>query len=293
MNSTAQAPGGMDKRTRLPLLFAFSLCLLFSTALRAADQSPTPLHLEWALDNTKREATLYLPSTAKDSPTPLLFVFHGHGGTSANASRSMPFHTLWPEAIVVYPQGLNTPGRLTDKEGKAPGWQAAPGEQSDRDLKFVDAVLASLKRDYKIDEARIYATGHSNGGTMTYVLWSARPEIFAAFAPSATALSMFSPALDLSAAENHLQQPLRPLLHIAGQKDPLVKFQWQQATFDRLRKLYKASAPTHPTSDENFTVYASTDPATPPLATYIHPGAHTYPKGIQPLVVQFFKDHPR
>ena len=30
------------------------------------------------------------------------------------AARGMAFHNVWPEAIVVYMQGLNTPGRLTD-----------------------------------------------------------------------------------------------------------------------------------------------------------------------------------
>ena len=98
-------------------------------------------------------------------------------------------------------QGLNTPGALTDTEGKKPGWQKTFGDQDDRDLKFFDAVLATLKKDYKVDEKRIYATGHSNGGGFTYLLWAARGEVFAAVAPcAAAALIGTIPPDDLPAA---------------------------------------------------------------------------------------------
>ena len=46
-------------------------------------------------------------------------------------------------------------------------------------------MLARLKTDYKVDDKRIYSTGHSNGGGFTYLLWAARGDVFAAFAPSA------------------------------------------------------------------------------------------------------------
>ena len=53
---------------------------------------------------------------------------------------------------MVYPQGLNTPGKLTDPEGKKPGWQHGPGAEGDRDLKFFDAMLAEVRGDYKVDD---------------------------------------------------------------------------------------------------------------------------------------------
>ena len=108
------------------------------------------------------------------------------GKRPADAARSFGYHTLWPEAIVVYMQGLPTPGK-TDPDGKQPGWQRLAGDQQDRDFKFFDAVLADLKKDYKVDAKRVYATGHSNGGGFTYLLWSTRGDIFAAMGPSAAA----------------------------------------------------------------------------------------------------------
>ena len=58
-------------------------------------------------------------------------------------------------------------------------------EQGDRDLKFVDAILKTLREKYKVDDRRIFATGHSNGGGFTYLLWAARGKELAAIAPVA------------------------------------------------------------------------------------------------------------
>lgn len=143
---------------------------------------------------------------------PLVFGFHGHGGKASSAARKFELHRLWPEAVVVYMQGIPTPGKLTDPKGKKDGWQHARGEQGDRDLAFFDAVVKQFRDEYKIDESRIYSTGHSNGGGFTYLLWATHPDLFAAIAPSAAggrAIRREKPA------------PL-PVMHFAGRNDPLV-----------------------------------------------------------------------
>ena len=147
-----------------------ALLLFAGNSVSAADNLT---RMEWKVDGVAREALVYAPATAKTDPSPVVFAFHGHGGTMKYAANKFAYHKHWPEAIVVYMQGLNTPGALTDPEGKLPGWQKTFGDQGDRDLKFFDAVLATLKKDYKVDEKRIYATGHSNGGGFTYLLWAA------------------------------------------------------------------------------------------------------------------------
>src|SRR4029079_10010630 len=96
---------------------------------------------EWTIDGTTREALVHIPAASAPKPYPLVFAFHGHGGSMQNAATMFDYHHVWPEALVVYMQGLNTPGRLTDPEGKKPGWQSAAGFQGDRDLKFFDADL--------------------------------------------------------------------------------------------------------------------------------------------------------
>ena len=166
----------------IPRLVAGALLVVTLSELRAADALT---RREWQVDGVVREALVYVPPKARTAATPVIFAFHGHGGTMNHAARTFGYHTLWPEAMVVYLQGLKTPGSLTDPEGKKSGWQSRLGDQGDRDLKFFDAVLTTLKQEYRVDEKRLYATGHSNGGGFTYLLWAARGDQFAALAPSA------------------------------------------------------------------------------------------------------------
>jgi len=182
----------------------------------------------------------------------------------------------WPEAISIYMQGLNTPGRLTDPDGKAPGWQKFAGDQKDRDLKFFDAVLARLKHDYKVDEKRVFSTGHSNGGAFTYLLWEERGDVLAAVAPSAGV-----------PAEGVSKLKPKPVMHIAGEKDPLVKFQWQQRAIGAVRKINGCETEGKPWG-KDCTIYSSTNGT--PVVALIHPGGHTVPAGGQELIVKFFKE---
>jgi polyhydroxybutyrate depolymerase len=230
------------------------------------------------MDGAVREALVYVPPQARTNPAPVVLAFHGHGGSMQNAARSFSYHSLWPEALVVYMQGLNTPGRLTDPEGRKAGWQHAAGDHGDRDLKFFDAVLASLSQDYKVDAKRIYATGHSNGGGFTYLLWAKRGHRLAAVAPSAAA-----------AAATLLHLKPKPVLHIAGEQDALVKFAWQQRTMDALRKLNRCGEGRPWEEERGCTLYPSSLGA--PVVTFIHPGTHRFPAAAPAIVVKFFKQH--
>ena len=234
--------------------------------------------MEIQVDGVQREALVFVPAAAKEKATPVVFVFHGHGGNSRNAARSFALDRHWPEAISVYMQGLNTPGQLTDPEGRRPGWQSRPGDQGDRDLRFFDAILARLRADYQVDARRIYATGHSNGGGFTYLLWAERGEVCAAVAPSAAA------ALRQSAKFKP-----KPVMHLAGENDPLVKFAWQKLTMEALRKLNGCDPEGEPW-DKLCTIYPSKIGT--PLVTFIHPGGHQFRRDAPPLIVKFFKQHP-
>lgn len=127
-----------------------------------------PARRDWTIDGVKREALVHAPANAKEKAAPVVFGFHGHGGSMQNAARSFRLHELWPEAIVVYMQGLNTPGRLTDPEGKKPGWQSRVGDQGDRDLKFFDAVLAGLKKGYALAKTSSMRHGSQTGKTRAF-----------------------------------------------------------------------------------------------------------------------------
>ena len=212
----------------------FLALLLFVSLFARGAVAEGLRQLDFTVAGEPRSALVYLPVSTGTNGAPVVFVFHGHGGNARQAARSFGIERHWPEAIVVYMQGLNTPGRLTDPQGKQPGWQSAVGDQGDRDLKFFDAVLARLKQANQVDAKRIYATGHSNGGGFTYLLWLARGDVFAAVAPSA------------AAATYARQLKPKPALHLAGESDPLVKFAWQELTMAAVRKLNGCAATGEP-----------------------------------------------
>ena len=248
--------------------------VLVAASCFAAELQPR----EWTVEGVKREALVWIPDVIPANGCPLVFAFHGHGGNMRNAARSFRMHEVWPDAMVVYMQGLPTVGQLTDPEGKRNGWNADPNDSANRDLKFFDVVVESLKG--KFDLTHVYSTGHSNGGSFTYCLWAARGDRFAAVAPSGA----------LSVAAMKLMKP-KPVLHIAGQTDPLVKFSWQEKMmqFDRRLNGCGAGEPWASSGDLTGTLYPSATGT--PVVTLIHPGGHNFPKEAPELIVRFFKEH--
>ena len=235
--------------------------------------------VELSVDGVPRAAYAYIPADSAKTPRPIIFAFHGHGGSMRTAARQFECEKYWPEAIVVYPQGLNTPRKLTDPEGKKTGWQGGIGDMADRDLKFFDALLAYLKSNYSIDEKRIYSTGHSNGGEFTYLLWAARGELLAAVAPIAAVLGDREDLKKLSP---------KPVFHVAGRNDPLVRYAWQERMLNYIKGL-NGCAEGIRGSGEYITEYPSARGA--PLFTFVHDGGHELRSDAIPPIIRFFKEN--
>ncbi len=236
---------------------------------------------DWMVDGEARKALVWHPEATNSTAPALVYAFHGHGGNMRNAARSFRMHELWPEAVVVYMEGLPTPGQLTDPEGKKNGWNSKPDDPANRDLRFFDAVHASLLGQF--DTNRVYSTGHSNGGGFTYCLWAARGDLFAAMAPSASAASRSSLGLTP-----------KPALHVAGTNDTLVKYAWQELMMRHVRNVNGCAAEGEPwASAGNLvgTLYPSKIGT--PFVSLISPGTHKYPSEAPALIVRFFKEHTR
>jgi polyhydroxybutyrate depolymerase len=251
----------------------------FSTSIAAPADPVTLTERQWKVDGVERTGLVYAPATATTRQTPLLFAFHGHGGTARYAANRWQYERLWPEAIVVYLQGLPTSGALTDPQGKLPGWQSRAGAEGDRDLKFFDTVLASLKKEYTVDTKRIFVTGHSNGGGFTYLLWAERGDTFAAVAPAAAFTR------DVAALKP------KPAMHIAGENDQLVRFPIQQRMMESVRKINRCDADGKAWAKSGAlvgTLYSSSQGT--PFVSVIYPGPHMLPEGVPALVVKFFKE---
>ena len=227
--------------------------------------------IRWQVDGVTREAVVYAPTASRgEAGVPLVLSFHGYGDDMQNFQHTN-VHVAWRDAIVVYFQGLETRGGLL-------GWQVELGG-GNRDLKLVDVALASLRESHNVDDDRIYATGYSNGGMFTYLLWAERPGVFAAYAPVAARLRpSVRPA-----------QP-KPLFHVAGDRDQVVRFADQEAAIEVAIEVNGVRATTTGCGD-GCTVYGPGTPA--PVMTWIHAGAHVYPRGTSERIVSFFREHSR
>ncbi len=235
--------------------------------------------MTWNVDGVKRVATVFGPApNIRDGLHPLVFVFHGHGGTMQTAAQGAHIQTLWPEAIVVYPQGLPTKTKV-DPQGLYPGWQivANQAEVGNRDLKFFDAMLTTMRLTFTVDDARIYSTGFSNGATFSYLLWAERAKVLAAFGIVA---GRMWPPTQLTES--------RAVLVIAGETDQVLPFAQQQQAIAADRQVDIANGPGQPCGS-GCTLYVSTTHT--PVVTRIHPGGHVYPLWAPPAIVEFFKTH--
>lgn len=233
--------------------------------------------LTLSVDGIQREALIYLPDDKSDILRPVIFAFHGHGGTMRLAAEKFSCENYWPEAIVIYPQGLKTPGTLTDPRGMQSGWQNSIGDMADRDIRFFDELLQYLNHAYTIDQTRIYALGHSNGGLMTYILWAARGDVLAGIASISAILG--------SAKDRALLTP-KPVFYVAGRNDPLVKYEWQVHMIEYIKKV-NGCGNGEQGETEGITIYPSLRGT--PLVTYIHNGGHEVPEGIMADIIGFFK----
>jgi predicted esterase len=124
-----------------------------------------------AVDQQLQPYRLFLPESYDGSKSvPLVVALHGMGGDE-NSMFDSYGGTLKREAArvgfaVVCPKGRDT----------ASMYRGAAGQD-------VMDVLAEVRRDYKIDDKRIYLMGHSMGGFGTWSVAMDHPGVFAALGP--------------------------------------------------------------------------------------------------------------
>src|SRR5690242_19190536 len=102
----------MTTRALVPLLSV--LYLWFSPAPAAAQRAELKT---WLIDGATRRAFVYAPARqVAGAAVPVVLSFHGHGDNIENFQHT-DMHAAWPEAVVVYVQGL--PSRRDGLDG----WQ--------------------------------------------------------------------------------------------------------------------------------------------------------------------------
>ena len=188
-----------------------------------AQEKPPGTHTFTIMDKgVERRYLLHVPPTYTPARKwPLVVMFHGGGGTAKLAMRE----TGWAEKadkegfLAVFPEGTSPdatrPARFRDNAqtwndgSKRPNIGAV--KRGVADIEFVSMMLADLMLRFSVDERRIYATGFSNGASMTFRVARELSPLIAAAAPVAGA-----DWLDDKTPERPV-----PLLYITGTADPL------------------------------------------------------------------------
>ena len=145
-------------------------------------------------DGDYRTYLLHLPSGYTGiSDLPLIVAMHGGFG-NAYSMESISQLTIKADAehfIVVYPEGVK--GGFLNASSWNAGWCCGFASSSNvDDVGFIDSLLNTLIGDYSIDTNRIYATGMSNGGFMSYRLACELSDRIAAIAPVECSMTMTS-----------------------------------------------------------------------------------------------------
>jgi polyhydroxybutyrate depolymerase len=127
---------------------------------------------------TSRTYYVQLPSSYSSSkPYPVIFQFHPWGGSADQALTMYQLNSKIPDAIYVTPQGLQA------GTGGA-GWANTNGQ----DIAFTKAMLADVQSKYCVDNARIFSTGFSYGGMMSFAIGCEMSDVFRAIAPMSGSL---------------------------------------------------------------------------------------------------------
>ena len=120
--------------------------------------------------NLNREFYIYIPDDidTTNSQIPLLFSLHGYTSRAIWNLGYTGFQSIaeTEKFIVIYPQGtiLASTGETHWNVG---GWTV--GSTTD-DVDYLSSLIDWAYSEYKIDRNRVYSTGMSNGGFMSYHL---------------------------------------------------------------------------------------------------------------------------
>lgn len=173
----------------------------------SVEATPTSGRKTVTANGRQREYIVHVPSNYAGAPTAVVFNFHGwNSNAAAQQTRSRMDATADREGfVVVYPQGISD-------SFNAGGSCCGPAKDQDIDeAEFVRAMLDDLEREFCVDRTRVYSTGMSNGGFLSY-RFACEQTLFAAIAPVAAIVSV--PTCTPSRAV--------PVLHFHGSADLLV-----------------------------------------------------------------------
>ena len=182
-------------------------------------------------EGQKREYLQYAPSDL-GSKRPLIISCHGMNQSAKyqwDALKDAKTLADKEKFVIVLPEGINN------------GWDIS----GDRDINLIKDLIAQMKKDFDIDENRVYLSGFSMGGMLTYHAMNKIPDVIAAFAPiSGYPMWGFT----------YTGKRAIPVIHHHGTGDDVCVYSNVQRNIDELVKKNKCS--TTPTITQNYGGYS-------------------------------------
>ena len=164
-------------------------------------------------DGLQRDYILYVPASySAATSVPLVFNFHGYASNAYEQMWYGDFRSIADTAgfIIVHPEGT------LDNTGTT-HWNVGTGISTVDDIGFTSALIDSISAEYSINLSRVYSTGMSNGGFMSFQLACELSDRIAAVASVTGSMitGWFS-----SCSPNHQM----PVMQIHGTLDPTVSY---------------------------------------------------------------------
>lgn len=166
-------------------------------------------------DGLRRRYHLQLPRNHNQQGlSPLVIVLHGGGGKADQVDRLMTNGTLSAAAqersmLLAYPEGL----RKQWNDGRV---EILKGNKQRDDVGFISALIDKLVEEQQVDPKRVYVTGISNGGHMSFRLAMDLSDKIAAIAPVTAQVS--------KAISNKIPERPISVMIVNGTDDPLVPY---------------------------------------------------------------------
>ncbi|MBC7850426.1 MAG: phospholipase [Chitinophagaceae bacterium] len=154
------------------------------------------------VDGLTRTYTVNLPPDYYDHDSySLVLAFHGGGGDAVQfeSTSRLSEKANSSKFIVVYPNGVKSDGPLKAQTWNAGGCCDYAVQQNINDVKFVSMLIDKLTTSFKINSKKVYATGHSNGGMLSYRLACELSNKIAAIAPNGCTMVVTQPCSALRA----------------------------------------------------------------------------------------------
>lgn len=198
-----------------------SVCLLPATVLLLASSAFAQVSGSLVHDGETRTYQYIKPSGCCDE-RPLVLVLHGGGGNATNANDPQ-WDNEWPgvaqanDFMVIFPEGKPESGDPTSHWWNDCRNDESPSEPSYSDwddVGFMVALIDWAIAQHGVDGSRVYVTGASNGGQMTYRMGLEANDRIAAIAPHVAQMAKNSECVEQSGA-------LPAYIHY-GTDDPLT-----------------------------------------------------------------------